>query len=233
MTELLRNLDVLHACGVAVAELEGQLESIPVDIAEIESKLEQFREASSKARASLEEAEQERRGKEGQLLDLESQREKFQSQSALVKTNTEYTALLNEIESATTRIAQTEDEILSAMERIETESAAVVLAEQEQREAETELGKQIDARKREFSEAEADLAHRREEREVLVERLPPPARSIYDRVLTRFPNPVTKVVRRSCGSCHFDVPFETINRVKQGDLHSCLHCARILVPEEV
>ena len=229
MTDLLGNLDVLESCGGTVADLERQLESIPLAIAELEAKLEQFRDATMTARESLEQAEQERRSSEGQLQELESQREKFEGQTALVKTNHEYTALLSEIETATLRIAETEDKILTAMERIENETAALEAIEREERQGETELGKEIDARKREFTEAEASLELRRGEREVLVGRLPPDARSVYDRVLTRHADPVSRILRGCCGSCHFDVPFEIINRLMQGDLRVGPHCARILV----
>ena len=232
MTDLLRNLDVLESCGGAVMGLERQLESIPIAIAEIEARLEQFREATLAARASLEEAEQERRSAEGQLQDLQVQRAKFESQTALVKTNHEYTALLSEIDTATQRIAETEDKILMLMEQIDAETSSLEAVEREERHATAELGKEIDERQRELQEARASLELRRGEREVLVERLPSEARLLYDRVLTRHADPVARIQRSCCGACRFSVPFETVNRLMQGDLHVCPHCARILVAVE-
>ena len=232
MPDLPRNLDVLETCGAAVAGLERQIESIPLAIAEIEAKLEQFRDTTLAARESLEQAEHERRSSEGRLQEFQGQLSKFESQTALVKTNHEYTALLSEIDTATLQIAETEDNILMLMERVESETAAVEAVELEERQAATELGQEIEGRRRELADAETSLELRRGEREVLVERLSPEARSHYDRVLTRHADPVARIQRQYCGACRCDVPFETINRLMQGDLRVCPNCARILVATE-
>ena len=231
MTELMRQLDELHTCNTALAGLERQLESIPREVDGIEAKLQAVRDTTESGREALDSSEQERRSKEGQLQDLQAQREKFQGQTALVKTNEEYTALLNEIDVATRRISETEDEILVAMEQIEEGRELLVGLERDQDQAERELGKEIEARRRDLAEAESQLTLRQGENEVLVDRLAPEVRSLYERVRGRFSDPTTRIKLRDCSACHFNVPFETINRVKQGELHPCPHCARILVAD--
>ena len=56
-----------------------------------------------------------------------------------------------------------------------------------------------------------------------------PASASYQR-LRKTGRPGTTTFReRACAACHRDIPYETINRVIGGELHSCPHCQRILV----
>src|SRR5512134_2615373 len=108
----------------AVLALERERARLPQAIAAAEARAAAAREAAAQVRARLETAEKERRTHEAEVQDLSSKRSKFQAQSAVVKTNKEYTTLLHEIETHSARIAEVEDAILVAMEAIENAGVA-------------------------------------------------------------------------------------------------------------
>ncbi len=100
---------------------------------------------SSSARARLEATRQSfadfehtRREKEAELQDCEAQRDRFRTQTAQVKTNTEYTALLHEIEGASSRISQLEEDVLVAMDEVDERRQVLADVETEQKQVERE-----------------------------------------------------------------------------------------------
>jgi predicted nucleic acid-binding Zn-ribbon protein len=129
----------------AVLALERERARLPQAIAACEARAAAAREAAAQAHARLETAEKERRAHEAAVQDLSAKRGKFQAQSAVVKTNKEYTTLLHEIETHSARIGEVEDAILLAMEAIESASEAVKHADAAARQTDQEVGKEIES----------------------------------------------------------------------------------------
>jgi len=177
-------------------------------------------------------AEQERRAREAALQTAETQRTKFQSQTALVKTNAEYTALLHEIEVSGQRISEIETEILTAMEAVDEASQAVTRVVREQAEVEKSLVGEVERLRARLVEVEREAETCEQERQGLVAKLPADARVRYDRVWKGRGSGTALIAVRSCASCHRDVPFESINRALAGDCQPCVNCGRLLVPAD-
>jgi predicted nucleic acid-binding Zn-ribbon protein len=229
MREAAEILVSLALCEEALLGLERARARIPGEIAGHEKRLADVREALDAERGALEEADQRRRAKEGQLQDVEAQRTKFQGQTALVKTNQEYTALLHEIDGATARIAQLEDEILEAMEFVESTRAHVAQAEEEQDRIESETESRVAELKGQLAEVEVEIGVRAAEEQERLARLDPRTRGVFERVRKAKGSGMARIRERVCSSCFRDVPFETINRILAGETHSCGNCNRVLV----
>ncbi len=125
------NLFALGDCEEIITALEYELKRLPDEIAAAEGRAQEARDAVVAARQRVEDAEKERRANEAQLQECEARREKFQGQTALVKTNEEYTALLREIDGTTQRISQIEEAILLGMEAIDEASSRLESVEKE------------------------------------------------------------------------------------------------------
>ena len=229
MADLTETLADLGRCEASFEELGRVRAQLPKTIAGIEARAEAARQKIAAQAAAVDAARHEHREQEGRLRDLEAQRTKFQAQAPMVKTNTEYTALLQQIDGATDKISEIETRILEAMERIDAESAMLKQIEAEQSEIESGLKREIGALQSRLAEVETEIVERERQRDELISVLPSDARSRYERVRKVSGGGTSLIVGRSCARCHRDVPYEVINRVIGGEIHTCGNCARILV----
>ena len=226
------NLVGLALCEETLARLERERLRIPEAVAEQEAKRAASDEALTAERKRLEDAEHRGRTKEAELQDTEAQRDKYQSQTALVKTNQEYSALLHEIEGATRHMSELEDEILEAMETVDSVGAHLRTAEREHVSTSRDVERTIDELRARLTEVEKVIELRRGEEEERLARLDPEARSTYERVRKGRGKATARVVRGSCNACYRDLPVEQINRILAGGVLTCENCSRILVVVE-
>jgi predicted nucleic acid-binding Zn-ribbon protein len=219
----------LHECEQVLDELSRRQAALPGRIAEAETAAQAARDVIASQREALEEAEKQRREREAALQDTEALREKFKGQTALVKTNEEYTALLREIDQATENIGRIEEEILVAMERIDEIGAGLEASEREQE----AIAKDFDARavqlQDELRQVEGELGTRTKELDERVAELDADVRHSFERARKAKGSGTATVTGRVCASCHRDVPFEDINRVIGGEIVPCQSCRRLLV----
>ncbi len=223
----------LGACEEAVMELEQLKARLPGQIAEAEAKAQAARDAVAAAREQLAEFEKTQRALEGELQEAESQRTKFQGQTALVKTNEEYTALLREIELVAARISQLEEGILLGMEAIDDARSRLESVGKEQELLERGHLADADAQRRQLVEVEKSLAGRVAERAGRLADLGPEVESLYQRVANALGSGVATVRDDRCSGCHRAIPPQTVNLMLAGELHTCSNCQRILVPGEL
>ncbi len=222
-------LSALHACEHALHQLARRQAKLPERIAGLEASAQAARDVIAKGREELEETERLRREKEAELQDCEAQRDKFRGQTANVKTNPEYTALLSEIDQVDARISRVEEEILTAMERIEELSAALETTEREQGKAAQDLDDRAKQVAEELKHVHVDAETRSAELDRRVEELDAQTRLLFDRARKAKGTGTTKLSGRVCASCHRDVPFDDINRVIGGQILPCQSCRRLLV----
>jgi predicted nucleic acid-binding Zn-ribbon protein len=225
-------LESLGVCDEALAGLRREQREIPVQVSGLETRVELARGTIVAEEQRLADSERRHRELEGELQDTESQRSKFQSQTALVKTNAEYTTLLREIDQSTARIGEIEEQILILMDRNEELRSEVAATVEREQASARDMEKRISERQARLVEVEQELVTRGGELEVLLERVEPRVRGHYARVCKARGNGVARIRGITCGACNRDVPFEVINRVAAGEFHSCGACQRILLGEE-
>ncbi len=226
------SLLLLAETEAAVLLLERELARIPQAIAEAEARAAAAVAAAKAARDELDAAEKQRRAQEAAAQDLAMKRDKLHGQSAVVKTNKEYTTLLHEIEAYSKKIDECEDAILGAMEAIENAGAALDQSETQARAVQQEVEKATEELRAELASVEERLAARVAERKALLASLGPQVESLYAHVLKTKRNGIARIEHASCSGCHRALPPEIMNRVKAGEVHACGSCHRILVPGE-
>ncbi len=223
----------LGACEEAIAELEQTRGRLPDEIAASEARAQAARDAVEAARGQLAEFEKTRRAREAELQDSEAQRTKFQGQTALVKTNEEYSALLREIDRSNEQISELEEGILLSMEAIDDAGAKLERVEKEQEIVERGHLTEVDGLRRQLKQVEEGLARRLGEREERLRQLGPQVEALYQRVAKAHGTGVARIRDDRCSGCHRSVPPQTVNLVLSGELHTCSICQRILVPAEL
>lgn len=229
MPEFKVTLESLHRCEWEADGLARLVAQLPAEADAKMAAAESARAEVEAERQKLEEAEQTRRAKEAELADCEVKIAKYKSQTALVKTNEEYTALLSEIDTVTRWISEVEEEILLVMEAIEEVGGRLEGFVAERKKVEEEHLRGAEELRRRLAEAQRDLEAHDKEREALAAALPDDAGRIYLRTRKSLGSGTSVVKGRSCAACHRDVPYETINRAIAGELQMCAYCQRILV----
>ncbi len=231
MSDPRHDLELLANCEEELAGLRKACARLPRDIEALEEQARSARARIDLAEAELAEAEKARRTKEAEIEDSRAQRGKLEAQTAMVKTNEEYHALLREIDGAGARISQLEDEVLELMERIEDLGTRAAEVGKEQSAAEAELLGRAAGVRAELERAGARVDEVTGERELIIPRLGETIARQYQRVAARGGLPVAKILGTSCGGCHREVPPQLINQVQAGELHHCSYCLAILVPD--
>jgi hypothetical protein len=226
------SLTLLAARESAILELERQRARIPEEIARADARAAAARATAAELRAKVEAADKQRRNGEAQAQDLAAKRDKFHAQSAVVKTNKEYTTLLHEIETHNQQIAKIEDEILVAMEASESHGVELRGADAVAKQVDQEVKKETDELRARLAEVERRLAAGVEERLQLLAALGPQVQALYTRVTKQRSSGIAWLEQSSCSGCHHAVPPEVINRVRAGEVHACASCQRIFVLRE-
>ncbi len=232
MSDLKETLWALGVCDEIAEELERELAQIPASIERVEGTAQEAKDVIAQERITLEQAEQTRRSKEAELQDCEAKLSKFQGQSAMVKTNVEYTALLNEVDGMTARISQLEEEILLSMETADQVSARLKTVETEQTKIEQNLLGQAQALRERIQVVKQEIARKDTERAELLAHLSPEIKAGYERLRKGRGEAIARIEAHTCAACHRQVPLETVNRVLAGEMHTCPSCLRILVVDD-
>jgi predicted nucleic acid-binding Zn-ribbon protein len=121
-TSPLDRLFRLQEVLLEVARKAEKKERTPDHLAHVEAAYRDARRMREEAGASLARASSRKKGLDGEIADLTEKLKKYQQQLQSVKTNKEYGALLNEIDTVKRDIRTREDEILELEEALAASS---------------------------------------------------------------------------------------------------------------
>ena len=164
---------------------------------------------------------------------MESKRQqilKYRTQLNQIKSNTEYQALLKEINKAEEDIRQVEDVELDLMDRLDKLQP---LLKQEQAQLK-DLTSKADAEKTELQKRikliETEQAQLKGEREQLIATADADVLSRYERLLkSKGDLAIVAIKHGNCGGCHLNLPPQIVHAAKgEKELTSCSYCGRIL-----
>ena len=150
-----------------MAALRRTCARLPKEIGSAESEARAARERIEAAQRELGDTEAERRAREAEIEDTRAQRVKLEGQTALVKTNEEYHALLREIDGAGERVSTLEDDVLELMERIEQLGVRAAEVDKEQTAVEAGLLARVEELRGEQARAEERVVEVTRERDAV------------------------------------------------------------------
>ena len=230
MTEL-GTLVHLQEFDTRIAGLEAEAARLPKEIAAIEAALAEAKKTVETVKARLDTTRKELRAKEKDLDDIGVKRSKSEGRLYEVKTNTEYSAVLAEIENIKRVKAETEEEILGLMERVE--GLATDLREAESRlKAREDQGRRDETVVRQkLAAVEQQLTGVRAERATLAREVPRNVLSDYERILKARGGLAMAGVTSAqiCGGCRVAIRPQAIQELRTGEvLLHCESCGRFL-----
>ncbi|HRC84071.1 MAG TPA: hypothetical protein PK413_00520 [Thermoanaerobaculia bacterium] len=240
MTSHLEDIVKLEAALTELASRESQLNEIPDWMRELHTE-HAARLAEIKAlEDAAEAAREERRTAEAAIAEAQERLKKYQQQIHQVTNQREYGALLQEIDSAKTKISEAETVAVGALER--REMAETRLAEERAAFAalDTRYAVELSRWEGEKPGISERIGELRELIGTLRDRLPKGSVSLFDRVRQRYNGTgiaqILEVERGGrgpkvwhCGACNYSVRPQVVVQVRTtGALLQCDGCKRIL-----
>ncbi len=225
----------LQEFDTRISGLETEAARLPKQIEALHAALAEARKTAETIKGRLDAARKEMRAREKDLDDIGVKRSKSEGRLYEVKTNTEYSAVLAEIETIKRQKAQAEEEILALMERQETLQAEIREAEQRLRAREEQTRRDETSLRAKLGEVEKELDGVRGERASLARELPRAVLGDYERILKARGGlgiaPVTTAA--ICGGCRVTIRPQAIQELRQNQaLLHCESCGRFLYWQE-
>ncbi|MBQ4329011.1 MAG: hypothetical protein IJC27_04725 [Lentisphaeria bacterium] len=210
--------------------MEQRLAMLPKEMDAIIARRDKLNASTAAAAEALKKEELSVKSCEAEIARLTSESEKLQQQSALVKKNNEYQAMLAQIADNKRKIGEIEEELLV---KFDTVASLREKAEQtrrrnalELRNARTEFEELL-----EFSKTvKEEIAKAAASRPALTRNVPDEMLATYERLLKGKDNtpPLSKLANGCCGNCHMRVTNQTINELSKGKIESCDNCQHLL-----
>ncbi len=225
--ELLYRLQTIDSNIKRSEALQRQFEE---EVGRLQAELDAEVEKSTAVRQEVDALAKKHREHEAALKVLEDQKRKVQEKMMAIKTNKEYAAAQHEISSIEQAIGKKEEEIILAMDAVESTKALTASAEaamQESRRRFDAKKQQAETQLRDYLD---DIERQRQARENLLQEIKPDMLKTYQQ-LHKARNGVAVALadNEHCFGCSMKIPPQLYNEVVQGDhLHTCPHCRRIL-----
>jgi len=242
MAKPLETIVELQNALARLREAERQLDGIPDWMTELDAEYQERKAEIEAQESQAEEAASERRGAEGEISEMQEKLKRYQQQINEVSTQREYGALLQEIDTAKSRISELEEVAFGAMERIDSANKAL----EEQREAFRDLDERYQVELQKWEKEKPVIAEQAEKLrgtvETLRERLPRGQLALFERVYERTDGQAMAAIRKverlrggamwHCAACNYNVRPQVVVEIQdRGALLHCDSCKRILYVE--
>ncbi len=230
MNEQLRLLIELQQIDTKILTAKRMIDKIPQKIIEVEIPFKEALNSFNLFKQRLENLDKKKREKERQLDDIGEKIKKLKLRTSEIKTNKEYQALLNEIESFEKEQRVIEDQILTIMEEIESVSKQV---NHEEIKLNTDK-KKLDELKQNLQEEklsfEKDLENMKEIRSKFAGLIEVDLYKLYINLIEKYNGlAVVEAKDEICFGCDMNIPPQLFVELKKNnDIITCPQCGRIL-----
>jgi len=218
----------LAALEADAARLPKQIEAIHASLADAKKALDTVKTKSDATRKDL-------RTKEKDLEVVTAKRVKSEARLWEVKNNTEYSAVLSEIEAIKQEKASGEEEILGLMELQERLAVEGREAEARLKAREEQAQQDESVVRKKLAAVEAELASLRADRNSRARELPRPLLADYEKILKARSGIAVASVNASaiCGGCRMSIRPQAIQELKAAQAPMlCENCGRYLYWQE-
>lgn len=230
MDEQLKMLVQLQEIDAKIRALAEQKKRLPEALAGLEKKRAAMQANLEAAKEGLLTAQKNKRDRDKDLEAGVQKVEKLKVRTSEIKNNKEYQALLKEIETFEQENKAVEDDILVLMDKIETASAGITVAEQRARDEEVAILAEQQQGEAEFTKIEQELKGVEQARQEMVSRVQPAVFSQYHTLLiSKGGVAIAEARGESCSGCYMSIPPQVYVNVKKNEsIICCPNCGRIL-----
>ena len=226
----LEKLLKLQELDLRSRDLEARLQLLPREMSDMVAKRDAFAASTKAAQDAVRKIELAVKSGESGIESLQKENLRLQQQSALVKNNKEYQAMLAAVEQNKVKIGALEEKTLLLMDELDAarKNASKVAADNAAATA---------ALKAEFDELFAFSGEVKKEIAKLKTERPELLRDIDAETLRRYmallggkkpTTPVVAVENGICGNCFLKVTPQTLNQLKKGEVAVCDNCQHFI-----
>ena len=232
--EQLDKLIGLQEIDAQIYALKSKKDAIPIRIEEINQTIEERKTNMNTAEEEMKALQVSRSEKENEMAANEEKIKKHEGDLYQIKSNKEYQALLQEIDSIKADVSLQEEEIIALLDKIES---AKEKFEQEKRifeEEKQKLNKEQEEIKQEEKRLSEELSQLQARRKESAEGVDKSILGRYEKVLElRGGIALAKVSGEVCSECGMTLRPQIINeaKLKKGSVF-CESCSRILYAED-
>ncbi len=227
----LEQLLTLQEIDEQLLELERSKEYLPEMIENVKKEVVDAALNVETTGQKLEEARLKNRQLEADLEGAQGDLSRYQSQMESIKTNREYDALTNEIETIKERIGFIEDEDILTLNEIDELTTSLEEAKKRHELLARSNKDQLVTLEREMGAVEDKVQVKMDARKNITVRITKTTLSVYERVRRGRGSPVVVALKKkACGACYKSQPPQRIQELRKGiTVINCDNCGRFLI----
>ncbi len=224
----------LQKCDLRIYTNRLKLNSLPGDLKELLGKRDALLKAVDAEANKVKKIDLEIKSGESEIKQLDDENRKLQQQSAMVKKNDEYQAMLSTIEKNKQKTSAIEETLLAKFDELEK-------AKREFNRVKQENAAALKMVKADFDDVVAFSETLKKELSELEKARPGKVNGIIPEVLRRYTAlmkkpesgaPVCPVENGICTRCHMRVTAQTLNQLQKGEVVECDNCQGMLYDPE-
>jgi len=225
----------LQAVDLRIRELEARLALLPKEMGELKDKRDAAVNAVNAAATAAKKIEQERKSVESDIQALNEENKRLQQQSAMVKKNNEYQAMLGTIALNQKKIGDLESRELELMDAFEAAKKNYRVIKQENETAVNALRSEFEELVSFAADLKKEVAELKASRTDDIRGVDRDTLSLYRQLLGGKDGiaPLVRVENEICGGCHLRLTRQTMANLQKGAVTSCENCMHLLYLDEV
>lgn len=232
MKDWIEPLLALQEVDMRVRNLELRLELLPREEQKLMAEMESHRQALDTAREAYKKTELAIKQSESAIGKFNDHINRLQQQSAMVKKNTEYQAMMQEIKHLKDNISEEETREINLLEQLDGQKSLYREQEKQFAAEQGSVNDEVAEMRQSGNEIRAEIEQLRGSRKALEAKVEATALGMYNRLLKAAGTPLVKITASGmCDHCHLKVTPQTLTGAKKGDLVSCDNCSHLIYLE--
>ncbi|HJP12785.1 MAG: hypothetical protein QF701_00470 [Nitrospinota bacterium] len=225
----------LQSIDNQISRLKNELSKIPAQIEAEKKYLKEYEEDLETTQTAVEAMQKRQRDTEGEIQMADEKLRESRGKQPLVKTNEEYRALTQEIESFQGKIAEFEDQVLECMESVEPLREKVAETKKGLESANNTAGMVIKKHEDHQAGIEHELEKHQRERQRTWDEISSDWQARYNMVHKNMGGlAVAAIIDRTCQGCRMDETIQRFFEIRDSkdEISSCSNCGRIIYYKE-
>ena len=228
----IESLLALQKVDMRIINLHLRLKMIPAEINKLKQKMAGVETKLAEARNAMQKTGLELKQTESAIAEINGKIAKLQQQSSLVKKNTEYQAMLAQIDTQKEKISELETTMLLLFDQDMEQKEKFKEIEKESKAEQSGISEEINELNELTKEVNAEIKQLMDSRPPLEAKIDSSVLIQYKRLLKAERAPLAKVNSAGiCSNCHLKITPQTMAETKKGAVVYCDNCSRLLYLE--